>query len=186
VIAGLLIFYDLSSKETNMSVERINRLWLLATGLLVLIIVVSNILIWLNRSKSQLLVIYPSQIASFEGGVYVYGAVAQPGSYTLKGGETLASLVQTSGGTTKNADLFRMHLYIPLVNENQEPQKININRAEAWLLEALPGIGETRAQAILEYRRNNGLFHSIDEIISVPGISPSIFQKIQDFITVTD
>jgi competence protein ComEA len=169
-----------------MSAENINRLWLLATGLLILIIIVSSIFIWENRSKSQLLIIDPSPVYSFEGEIYVYGAIAQSRSYALKGEETLANLIQASGGTIENADLTRMHLYIPLKDENQEPQKISINRAEAWLLEALPGIGETRAEAILEYRQKNGLFHSPDEITNVPGISPSIYEKIREFISVTD
>lgn len=66
------------------------------------------------------------------------------------------------------------------------PQKIDINRAEAWLLEALPGIGPSKAQAIIAYRQQNGGFSHIAEITEVAGIGKSIYEDIQDFITVGD
>jgi len=67
-----------------------------------------------------------------------------------------------------------------------EPQKIDINRAEAWLLEALPGIGPSKAQAIIDYRQQNGGFSHITEITEVPGIGMSIYEDIKDLITVGD
>jgi comEA protein len=71
-------------------------------------------------------------------------------------------------------------------NPPDQPQKIDINRAEAWLLEALPGIGESKAQAIIAYRQQNGGFHSITEITRVEGIGPAIYEEIKDLITVGD
>ncbi len=68
----------------------------------------------------------------------------------------------------------------------ESPQKIDINRAEAWLLQALPGIGETRAQAIIDYRRQNGPFQSINELTKVSGIGAATLDSIKDLITVTD
>jgi comEA protein len=65
-----------------------------------------------------------------------------------------------------------------------EPQKIDINRAEAWLLEALPGIGPSKAQAIIDYRKQNGGFSDISELLNVSGIGQDIYQKIKDLITV--
>jgi comEA protein len=67
-----------------------------------------------------------------------------------------------------------------------EPQRIDINRAEAWLLEALPGIGPSKAQAIIDYRQQNGGFGHIAEITEVPGIGQSIYDDIKDKITVGD
>lgn len=67
-----------------------------------------------------------------------------------------------------------------------EPQKIDINRAEAWLLEALPGIGPSKAQAIIAYRQQNGGFSDIAEITEVEGIGMSLYEQIKDFITVGD
>ncbi len=72
------------------------------------------------------------------------------------------------------------------VSPQTEPQKIDINRAEAWLLEALPGIGPSKAQAIIAYREQNGGFGHISEITEVPGIGMSIYEDIQDLITVGD
>ncbi len=72
------------------------------------------------------------------------------------------------------------------VNPSELPHRIDINRAEAWLLEALPGIGETRAQAIIAYRQQNGGFGHIIEITNVKGIGPTIYEDIKDLITVGD
>jgi comEA protein len=70
--------------------------------------------------------------------------------------------------------------------QEDEPQKIDINRAEAWLLEALPGIGPSKAQAIIDYRQQNGGFGHIAEITEVPGIGQDIYENIKDLITVGD
>ena len=77
-------------------------------------------------------------------------------------------------------------LYIPREGEEQSPQKIDINRAESWLLEALPGIGEVTAQAIVDYRNENGNFRRIEDLLKVSGIGPGTFEKIKDYITVSD
>lgn len=66
------------------------------------------------------------------------------------------------------------------------PQKIDINRADAWLLEALPGIGPSKAQAIIVYREQNGGFSDTVEITEVAGIGMSIYDDIKDLITVGD
>jgi competence ComEA-like helix-hairpin-helix protein len=72
------------------------------------------------------------------------------------------------------------------VNPAEQPQKIDINRAEAWLLDALPGIGPSKAQAIIAYRQQNGGFGHIIEITEVEGIGPAIYEDIKDLITVGD
>ena len=81
---------------------------------------------------------------------------------------------------------FQGEVYIGGAGEQKEPQKIDINRADAWLLMALPGIGESKAQAIIDYRQQNGGFRSITEITSVEGIGPTIYEQIKLLITVTD
>jgi len=73
-----------------------------------------------------------------------------------------------------------------VVGPSNEPQKIDINRAEAWLLEALPGIGPSKAQAIIDYRLENGGFGDITEITNVPGIGKSLYENIKELITVGD
>jgi competence protein ComEA len=72
------------------------------------------------------------------------------------------------------------------VSQADQSQKIDINRAEAWLLEALPGIGETKAQAIIDYRRQHGDFSDITEITNVEGIGLSLYEQIKDLITIGD
>ncbi len=62
--------------------------------------------------------------------------------------------------------------------------KININSDNRFELMELPGIGENKADAIIEYRKENGDFSSIDEIKNVSGIGESIFIKIRDYIYV--
>jgi competence ComEA-like helix-hairpin-helix protein len=67
---------------------------------------------------------------------------------------------------------------------SQATQKININTADPWLLEALPGIGDTLAQRIVDYRTLNGPFTDTGQLIQVKGISISIFENIKGIITV--
>ena len=61
---------------------------------------------------------------------------------------------------------------------------VNINTASVHHLQRIDGIGETKAQAIAEYRDTHGNFSSVDEIVNVNGIGESTFKKIRDMITV--
>jgi competence protein ComEA len=61
--------------------------------------------------------------------------------------------------------------------------KIGLNSATKEELMTLPGIGETKALAIIEYRDSNGLFKIIEDIKNVTGIGDSVFAKIKDYIT---
>ncbi len=118
--------------------------------------------------------------------IYIGGAVNNPGFYPLEAGDSLEALIQAAGGTTDSADLSRLKLYIPQEGEGETPQKININRASAWLLEALPGIGESKAQAIINYRDQNGLFRNINELLNVKGIGEAVYDEIKELVTVAD
>jgi competence protein ComEA len=53
------------------------------------------------------------------------------------------------------------------------------------LLVTLPGLGRTKAKAIVDYRQRNGPFKSVDEIINVPGIGPSTYELIRPLVTVS-
>jgi competence ComEA-like helix-hairpin-helix protein len=71
-------------------------------------------------------------------------------------------------------------------NVDTSSQKIDLNRADLWLLESLPDIGEVRAQAIIDYRTQNGPFRNIIDLTKVPSISQSTFNKIKDLVTITE
>lgn len=118
--------------------------------------------------------------------IYIGGAVNNPGFYPLMGGDSIEAIIQAAGGTSDGADLSRLKLHISGTGEEEQPQKIDLNRAQAWLLEALPGIGEVRARDIISYREQNGPFRNINELLLVKGIGPTTYEQIKDLVTVAD
>ena len=169
-----------------MTTSKFNKYWTLITILLVAIIAIGSIVAWSRYSPSQPVEISISSNQELQGRIYIGGAVSNPSFYPLKAGDSIEALIQAAGGTTTSADLSRLKLYIPQIGEEEQPQKININRAEAWLLEALPGIGETLAQGIIAYRQQNGPFHNISQLIKVEGIGATTYERIKHLITVAD
>ena len=167
-----------------MTTSKFSQYWTLITILLVAIIAISSIVAWSRYSRSQPIEISISPAQELAGRIYIGGAVSNPGFYSLKAGDTIEALVQAAG--IQDADLIQLKLYILEPGEEEQPQKIDLNRAEAWLLEALPGIGETRAQAITDYRQQNGPFHNINELTKVEGIGVATYEKIKHLITVAD
>ena len=169
-----------------MAASKLNRFWALITVILLAITIVGGILIWSKYSPSQPIEISIPQHQEPEGMIYIGGAVNNPGFYSVGSDDSITALIEVAGGTTSSANLSRMKLYIAPVGEGEPAQKIDINRAEPWLLAALPGIGEGRAKAIVEYRREHGLFHNINEITKVEGIGTTTYQRIKDLITVAE
>ena len=65
-------------------------------------------------------------------------------------------------------------------------QKVDINTASQEDLEKIKGIGPGLAKKIIEYRESHGSFEKIEDIINVKGIGEKKFEKIKEFITVTE
>jgi len=166
--------------------SKFGQYWTLITILLIAIIAIGGIVAWSRYSRGQPVEISIPAAQELQGEIYIGGAVNNPGSYSLNTGDTVEALIQAVGGTMNGADLNRLKLYLPQIGEDESSQKIDLNRAEAWLLEALPEIGESRAQAIIDYREQNGPFHNINELTKVDGIGTATYEKIKHLITVAD
>ena len=68
--------------------------------------------------------------------------------------------------------------------QEESDGRIDINTADAAQLVTIPGIGETRAAAILAYREKNGPFAKVEDIMQVSGIKSTLFEKMKDYITI--
>ncbi len=169
-----------------MTASKLNKYWVLITILLIAIIAVGSIVAWSRYSRNQPIEITTPPGQELQGEIYIGGAVYNPGLYPLRAGDSLEALIQAAGGTASDADLPNLKIYIPRAVEEIQPQKINLNQAEAWLLQALPGIGETRAQAIIDYRNQNGTFRNIYALLKVKGIGVATYEHIEHLITVAD
>ncbi|MBM4432397.1 MAG: ComEA family DNA-binding protein [Chloroflexi bacterium] len=169
-----------------MTANQSKKLWVLIILLLVVVITIGAVVACSRYGQNQPIEISMPPSPELQGEAYIEGAVSNPGIYTVRIGDTLEALIQAAGNTTSNADLSYIKIHIPETGEKTQPQKIDLNRAEAWLLEALPAIGEARAQAIIDYRNQNGAFRSINELLKVEGIGASTYDKIKHLITVAD
>ncbi len=127
--------------------------------------------------------------------VHVCGAVVCPGVYELPAGSRLHDAVNQAGGFDEEADREAENLVrelvdgekarIPFIGEAvviSEESKIDINTADVKLLCEIPGIGESRAQAIVDYREEHGGFQSAKELMNVPGIKEGIYAKMSPYI----
>ena len=142
--------------------------------------------------------------------VDVKGEVNNPGTYEFEPGKRIIDAIEKSGGLTSKANVDSINLsekitdemviFIPSksdentqsVFENKKKEssvvakdtKISINTANISTLMTINGIGEKKAEAIVQYREQNGLFKSIEDITKVSGIGNSLFEKIKDYIKV--
>ncbi len=135
----------------------------------------------------------------------VKGQVAKPGVYELPAGSRMQDAIQAAGGFTAEADSRAINLalivvdetslYVPATGEEivvtTTPQTatgdagglININQATETELMELPGIGPSKAAAILAYRNEVGRFKAPEELTEVTGIGDKTFEQLKDLIT---
>lgn len=131
--------------------------------------------------------------------VYVCGAVNSPGVVVLPEGSRAEAALEAAGGLREDAKTDWVNLaakvtdgeklYFPTLDETpeapdmEEPDGlVNINTADEAALCTLSGIGESRARDILRYREENGAFQSPEDIMKVPGIKTSVYNRIKDRI----
>ncbi len=136
--------------------------------------------------------------------VHVTGAVKIPGVYSLPETARMEDVIQAAGGLQESADPQSLNLaailvdgqriFIPPIQEAalaaddrtlnlQASLLVNINTASFEELDGLPGIGEVKANAIIDYRQKNGLFTSLEDLMKVEGISQSLFDELVGLIT---
>ncbi|HLB61359.1 MAG TPA: ComEA family DNA-binding protein [Actinomycetota bacterium] len=155
------------------------------------------------RSTGAPVVASPTVGASFI--VHVAGEVRRPGVYEFAEGERVIDAIEAAGGPTGRAALDGLNLAAPLADGTQVvvpavaaagapssaapgtlggSELVNLNTATAEQLETLPGIGEVLAQAIVDYRSENGPFATVEQLEDVSGIGPSILENVRDLVTV--
>ncbi len=132
--------------------------------------------------------------------VHLAGAVKNPGVYHLPTGSRVYELLEAGGGFNEDADYETLNQARPLLDGEQiyvrragetpangssaAPSKININHATAAELTELPGIGEVRAEQIVNHREKHGFFSDPTEIMDVSGIGEATFNNIAGLITI--
>ena len=137
--------------------------------------------------------------------VDIKGEVINPNVYKIKKGLRVIDVINLAGGLTEESDTSNINLSKIVTDEmviviksknneevyidsdvdinNNNNQLIDINTCTIDELLTLPGIGESKANNIIEYRKKNK-FNTINDIMNVSGISESLFNKIKEYIKV--
>ena len=137
--------------------------------------------------------------------VDIKGAVKNPGVYQMKVGDRVKDALDAAGGLTAEADSQKVNLakrledqmviVVPKVGEEAEEisagvtskeeakeGKVNINTATVEELKTLKGVGEKKAEAIIEYRKKNGSFKTKEDLMKVRGIGKKLFESFEERI----
>jgi competence protein ComEA len=183
---------------------------LIAFVVIAIAIILGAVLLWLNQPvpvqitiNAPLPTASPAATATHEPIlVYVTGAVNSPEStVSLAYGSRVQDAIDAAGGLTANADLERVNLvgivrdgdqvHVPGIGEEMTEAVptasgggiVFINSATLEELMTLPNIGESTAQAIIDYREVNGNFSSIDDLDNVDGIGPATLEELAPLIS---
>jgi competence protein ComEA len=134
--------------------------------------------------------------------VDVAGAVRRPGLHELAPGTRVADAVAAAGGATAKADINAVNLAAPIADGEQivvpargpggasassgaapsPTAPLDLNSASLEQLDALPGIGPTTAQKILDFRQAHGAFHSLADLDAVPGIGQGRIEQLKGLV----
>ena len=137
--------------------------------------------------------------------VDIKGAVKNPGVYQMKVGDRVKDALDAAGGLTEEADSQKVNLakrledqmviVVPKVGEEAEAipagvtskeeakeGKVNINTATVEELKTLKGVGDKKAEAIIEYRKKNGSFKTKEDLMKVRGIGKKLFESFEERI----
>lgn len=169
------------------------RWWLLALVLLVGVIAAGAAVFtikYVSRPRA-VEIAFASDESDSPAEVYVAGAVGREGIYIVSQDTTLGDILQRCEVLPADGSPLRLKVIVgpdegsPAQTPDEEQGgKININSATVEELDSLSGIGPTKAQAIVDYRNQNGPFRSIDDLLNVPGIGAKTLDTIRDQITV--
>ncbi|HXH78312.1 helix-hairpin-helix domain-containing protein [Nocardioides sp.] len=140
--------------------------------------------------------------------VDVAGKVRRPGIAVLPPGSRVVDAVEAAGGARPGVDLATLNLARPLVDGEQilvgvsvptgvagslgspagtageSGVLVNLNSADLTALETLPGVGPVTAQAIVDWRTENGGFTRVDELLEVAGIGDATLAEIAPHATI--
>lgn len=164
--------------------------WLLMILLVLIIATGGGLLFYRQLSPGQALEISLSS-PSPKLVVQISGEVVNPGLYELPAGSRMGDLIEAAGGFTPQADERIINLaqklrdgdHLHVYGRGEVPQRVNLNTAPDWLLEALPKIGPKTARKIINSREVEGLFRSPRELLERRLVSESVFQAIKELIT---
>lgn len=120
--------------------------------------------------------------STFIGIILVQVIIVGTGLVMLSTTNTQTSLITYDVGDNKQAE---SQVQTPQVTgtDTQRGLIVSINVGTSEELQLLPGIGETRAQAIIDYREENGPFKNLEDIKNISGIGDQIYENIKPFIS---
>ncbi|SFL80868.1 competence protein ComEA [Gracilibacillus orientalis] len=135
----------------------------------------------------------------------IKGEIENPGVYQVTENDRVEDAIQLAGGFNSKADKQMINLaervydemviHVPAKGENAEgthqmkdmgsdDQKVKVNLASIEEMQTIPGIGEVKANAIMEYRETYGRFEKIEDLTKVSGIGEKTVEKLKEYVRI--